>query len=108
MIAGDAFGVAATIIKLIWHSRTWWLPLQLYLCICVASHCAPSGADLAEAWQGGLLVAFALLAGVLVAAAAHIRVAAPTVPLVLMTAIALLSSFFQLSWAGIARLIPTR
>jgi len=39
----------------LWVNRTWWLPLQLYLGICIASHLCPSPGDLAGAWPGSVL-----------------------------------------------------
>ena len=46
--------------SLVWAHRTPWLPLQLYLAICVASHLCPSRADLT-----GALAGFCLLVGIL-------------------------------------------
>ena len=46
----------------VWQHRTAWLPLQLYLAVCVASHLCPSRADLSGALRGGALLV-ALMAG---------------------------------------------
>lgn len=47
----------------VWQHRTPWLPLQLYLAICVASHLCPSTADLSGALAGlGVLLALLALA----------------------------------------------
>lgn len=46
----------------IWRVRTVWLPVQVYLCIAVAAHVAPSPRDLASSFVGALVV-FALASG---------------------------------------------
>lgn len=64
---GMVHGLAESLyiwIAAIWQARTYWLPVQVYLCICVASHIAPSPRDLASAFTG--LVVFFLFAIILV------------------------------------------
>ncbi len=102
LVASDAVAMAWRLLQAIWKHRTWWLPLQVYLGICVASHCTPSDADMEGAWAGGLVVAVAALAGVAFAAALGMRATAPTGVLVLMTVIAVMTSAFQGLWAAIA------
>ena len=47
----------------IWRMRTLWLPVQVYLCIAVASHSAPSQRDLVSSFTGAMVVlAFAAVA----------------------------------------------
>ncbi|MFH1131868.1 MAG: hypothetical protein V1754_11075 [Pseudomonadota bacterium] len=46
----------------LWSSRSLWLPLQIYLGICISSHLAPSSTDFKGAFPG-LLVMVVLLAG---------------------------------------------
>jgi hypothetical protein len=53
----------------VWRSRTWWLPLQLYLCAAVAAHLAPSARDLAGGLGGGVVVIVALGAAATISAA---------------------------------------
>src|SRR5262249_26871125 len=37
LVARDALLVVWRLVRAVWQQRTWWLPLQLYLGICVAS-----------------------------------------------------------------------
>jgi hypothetical protein len=71
----------------VWRARTWWLPLQLYLCAAVAAHLAPSARDLAGGLRGGLLVA--VLLGVAAAVGAWVGVSF-SAALVLVPALAFL------------------
>lgn len=102
LVARDAFAMAWRLLQAIWKHRTWWLPLQIYLGICVASHCTPSDVDMEGSWAGGLVVAFAAIGGIALAAALGVKAAAPTGVLVLMTVIAVMTSAFQGLWAAIA------
>jgi hypothetical protein len=54
----------------VWRGRTWWLPLQLYLCAAVAAHLAPSARDLAGGLRGALSLVVLLGAVAVIAAAA--------------------------------------
>lgn len=105
LVGRDAWAVVIKLSRVVWAHRTWWLPLQIYLCICVASHCAPSGPDLAGAWPGALLVVVLVALGTGTMALLGMRVVAPTAPLVLLTVIAFMSSAFQCLWALVARLL---
>ncbi|HSI05498.1 MAG TPA: hypothetical protein VLC93_13520 [Myxococcota bacterium] len=102
LVARDAVAMAWRLLQAIWKHRTWWLPLQIYMGICVASHCTPSDVDMEGSWAGGLVVGAAALAGIALAAALGVRAAAPTGVLVLMTVIAVMTSAFQGLWAAIA------
>jgi hypothetical protein len=53
----------------IWRARTWWLPLQLYLCAAVAAHLAPSARDLAGGLRGALALVVILGAAAAITAA---------------------------------------
>jgi hypothetical protein len=102
LVARDALAMAWRLLQAIWKHRTWWLPLQIYLGICVASHCTPSDVDMEGSWAGGLVVGASALAGVWLAAALGVRAAAPAGLLGLMTVIAVMTSAFQGLWAAIA------
>ena len=47
--------------RMVWEHRTPWLPLQLYLAVCVASHLCPSTADISGS-LGALAVLVVVLA----------------------------------------------
>jgi hypothetical protein len=47
----------------LWHARTPWLPLQLYLCAAVAAHLSPSPRDLLGGLLGALFFTVVLAAG---------------------------------------------
>jgi len=53
----------------VWRDRTWWLPLQLYLCAAVAAHLAPSARDLVGGLRGALVLAVVLGAAAAITAA---------------------------------------
>lgn len=59
---------ACTAGEAIWRHRTLWLPLQVYLCVAVACHMAPSRSDFAGAWPGLLVLALLLAGGAALAA----------------------------------------
>jgi hypothetical protein len=61
MLPGLA-GLAGALARDLWRGRGPWLPLQIYLCVCVASHLAPGGADLRGAARGALLATLLLAA----------------------------------------------
>jgi len=56
------------LLREIWHSRTSWLPLQIYLLVAVAAHLAPSRRDLSGGLRGGFVVVLVLVGGAAVAA----------------------------------------
>jgi hypothetical protein len=77
-----------------WRGRTWWLPLQLYLCAAVAAHLAPSARDLAGGLRGAVVVVVALVAAAAVGAAAGVGLqaallAVPVVALLVVLTLAL-------------------
>lgn len=83
------FGVA------LWVNRTWWLPLQLYLGICIASHLCPSPGDLAGAWPGSVLGTILTLGVVALLSSRGVSLAvagAVLIPLLLLT---LATTLFQ-------------
>ena len=52
--------VAERMLGALWEQRDGWTPLQLYLCIAVACHLAPSARDLRTSWHG-ILVGISVL-----------------------------------------------
>ena len=48
-LPGHVLTAMRVLVAAVWRTHTIWLPLQLYLCIAVASHLAPSPRDLASA-----------------------------------------------------------
>lgn len=104
-IARDVLDVMKRLCLAVWRERTWWLPLQLYLGICVAAHYAPSSTDFAGAWQGILAFCVTVLAVVVGAAVLHKPLVAPIGFIVPLAAIAVIASIFQLLWALLAKAI---
>ncbi len=87
--------LALRLVTEIWQHRSAWLPLQLYLAICVASHLCPSRADLAGALRGGALLLALMTGAVALCGWQGIStggVAAVTLPLLLVV---LLAGAFQ-------------
>ena len=70
----------------LWRDRTWWLPLQLYLCAAVAAHLAPSARDLAGGLRGALVLVVALgaAAAITAAAGAGLQAALLAVPVLIL------------------------
>ncbi len=93
--ASHGFGAVGALVGLIWEQRTPWLPLQLYLAVCLASHMSPGIADLKGARPGAALavITMALAAGV----AAHLGVQLTALPTLLapVVLVALVSALFQ-------------
>ena len=89
LATADAAGVARALGDLgaglageVWRARTWWLPLQLYLCAAVAAHLAPSARDMAGGLRGALalLVILGAVAAVAAALGAGLSAALVAVP----------------------------
>lgn len=99
-MAGAGFGVVGVLVQLVWQNRTPWLPLQLYLAICLASHLSPGMADLKGARPGAMfaLVLLILAAGV----AAHLGIRLTAMPALLapMVLLVLASALFQGLYVG--------
>ena len=93
--ASAGFGIVGTLAQLIWQHRSPWLPLQLYLAVCLASHLSPGMADLKGALPGALLALALLILGV--GAATHLGLTLTAVPALLapMVLIVLASALFQ-------------
>ncbi len=99
--ASHGFGVVGTLAALVWHHRTIWLPAQLYLAICVASHLSPSLADLKGALPGALFAG--ALACAAAAAAAHGGTSLTAAPLMLgpVVLVVVLGGLFQGLYAAL-------
>ena len=100
--------VAVDLVAAVWAHRSAWLPLQLYLGVCVAAHLAPSAADLRATLPVALTSA--LCAGGLATGAAALGWSlAPA--LVLLPLLALLQLVVAMFWAlylGVVALISRR
>jgi len=92
-----------------WVARSWWLPLQLYGCIAIACHMAPSFADLHAKGSG----ASALVVGVTLASAlaaccdlrlAAVALAVPPVALLVVSAVAVFEGLWVCLVVSTARL----
>ncbi len=102
-VARDVLVVMQRLCVAVWRERTWWLPLQLYLGICVAAHYAPSSTDFVGSWKGIALFAVSVLAAVVIVSALRVPIRLPIGFVVPMAAIAVIASVFQLLWALVAR-----
>ena len=69
-LGGRLAGLGWALLGEVWRGRTWWLPLQLYLCAAVAAHLAPSARDLAGGLRGALVLTVVLGAAAAITAAA--------------------------------------
>ncbi|MEM6532799.1 MAG: hypothetical protein AAF654_09245 [Myxococcota bacterium] len=52
----EVWQIGASMVAALWHHRTEWLPLQLYLALCVACHTSPSPADLRNGVVGAVFM----------------------------------------------------
>ena len=110
--AGHGFGVVGALAGLVWEQRTPWLPLQLYLAVCLASHMSPGLADLKGARPGAILALTLLILGA--GAAAHLGVELTAMPTLLapVVLVALASALFQGLYVagvwGVPRLVGKR
>jgi len=93
-----AMGVA------LWHHRTLLFPVQLYLAICLASHMAPSRADLRGGLWGGMLLALLSLAGAAVAARLGHRLTEGAPALGLLLLLLLVAGLFQGGYAAVVQI----
>ncbi|MBI5478715.1 MAG: hypothetical protein HY906_07670 [Deltaproteobacteria bacterium] len=96
----------------VWRARTWWLPLQLYLCAAVAAHLAPSARDLAGGLRGALVVIALLGAAATIGAAtgtslAGTLLAVPVTALLVVLTVAL-QLLHALGAAAVAALLGRR
>lgn len=88
----------------LWDGRTPWLPLQLYLCVCVASHLAPSIPDLRSS-AAGCAITVAGLAGVTIVVSAFDISIAPGLTLLLpLGALLVLVALFQGTYVALVAL----
>ena len=79
----------------VWHARTPWLPLQLYLCAAVAAHLAPSPRDLSGGLLGALLFVVLLAAGAALAALGGVGLAGALVGGPALALLVALTGVFQ-------------
>lgn len=89
----------------IWEHRGPLLPLQIYLAVCVASHVAPSRADLGGALPGAALLAVLLLGAAGVAAALGASLAAGQALLGIMLLLLLAAGLFQAAYVASVSLV---
>lgn len=94
--------------RLIWSGRTVWLPVQLYLALCVASHLAPSRADMSGAAHGLLLFFGALLATAAICAWRGISLTGCAGYLAPLALVVVLVGLLQAIYAAIAALAAHR
>jgi len=91
-------GSTSGLLQAVWSAKTAWLPLQLYACICVASHLAPSRRDLALDFRSCCALIIVLAAAVVISAQFGwtlvwlLRVIGPVLLLTTLTAV------FQLAY----------
>jgi hypothetical protein len=78
-----------------WRARTWWLPLQLYLCAAVAAHLAPSLRDLTGGLGGAVVVIVALGAVAAIGAATGTSLAGVLLAVPVMALLTVLTVAFQ-------------
>lgn len=74
-IFSGAWVLGTDVLDAIWAHKTHWLPLYLYLALCVASHLSPSASDLKNGAVGGVLVALLLVLATLAASYVGISLA---------------------------------
>jgi len=94
------WGIGVRLVSLVWESRTPWLPLQVYLAVCVASHLCPSGADLKGA-LGGLGVMTVLAAAAVAVCGWQGVATAGMVALTLPLSLLLAAGLFQGLYVGV-------
>ncbi|MEO1172358.1 MAG: hypothetical protein AAFX94_09935 [Myxococcota bacterium] len=101
----DLIQLGTALVTAVWHHKTHWLPLQLYLALCIASHTCPSPSDLKNGALGGVLMAL-LLAGLIAAASQHgVSLASINVILVPLIVLVLSAAALQLAYLGAVRLL---
>jgi hypothetical protein len=83
-----------------WRRKSLLLPLQFYLGVCVASHMAPSKADLSGSLGGGLVMLLLLLALTAAASYAGIGLAGVCVVLPALALLVIGTGLFQAAYAG--------
>jgi len=88
----DTMGAA---VATLWEHRSWLFPLQLYLAIAVASHMAPSRADLRGGLWGGLALLSVTLGGAGLAAHLGHRLTQGATLLGLLLLVLLAAGLFQ-------------
>jgi hypothetical protein len=89
----------------VWEHRTFLLPLQLYLGVCVTSHMCPSRSDLRGTFWGTLMLAGMLIATAGIAAWWQITFAGMEGVLVLMVFLLILAGIFQGGYALLVGLL---
>lgn len=85
----------------VWSARSPWLPLQIYLIICIASHIAPSSADFKNGWLGVLLITVVIATVAVVCAYFGISTIASLVVFLPMLALLCTVTAFNMLWIGI-------
>jgi hypothetical protein len=103
-LAGQVLGAAAASLGAVWRHRSPWLPLQIYLGVCVSSHMAPSQADLKGGLPGAVLAALITAAGAAAAAYSGHALTAGTLVLALLLLLLLAASVFQGTYAAAVNL----
>ena len=88
----------------VWGHRSPLLPLQLYLAVCLASHMAPSRADLSGGLSGGLLALVLTAGGAMLAGHMGHHLTQGTLALALLLQLLLASALFQGTYAAAAGL----
>jgi hypothetical protein len=84
----------------IWEHRGPLLPLQIYLAVCVASHVAPSRADVSGALPGAVLLAVLMVGAAGLAAALGASLAASQALLGIMALLLLAAGLFQAAYVA--------
>ncbi len=98
-------GLARELALRVWEARSWLLPLQLYLLLCVGSHLAPSRADLLGALPGALLALALVAAALLLATARGLSLAALPSLLAPLALLLLLTAVAQLAYVAVVALL---
>jgi hypothetical protein len=98
-LPGQVLAASRASLGAVWHHRSLWLPLQIYLGICVSSHMAPSKADLKGGLPGALLAAVITAAAAVVAAYRGHALTAGTLVLGLLLLLLLAAGLFQGTYA---------
>lgn len=90
--------MAGLILDGVWSGRSFWLPLQLYLGVCVASHTAPSLSDLKGSLSGLWILLAAAITTTVVLAKLDISMAGLVAALAPLGALVLVCATLQALW----------
>lgn len=100
-----AVALLRAFVAALWQHRTPWLPLQLYLGVCVASHLCPSRSDLRGALPGLLLLALITSLGAAAAGQLGHSLGALSGGVLPLAALALLTGALQGIYVGLVGLL---